>query len=289
MTANHTIRALAAGGLLCATAVMGAASRAQPTVVARAQAGADAGRLMAEVTDFERRAADPMLTVEERHAAADRAIERRARLVEVVGSDPRRITWLIDQAAAVLARLSRDASDTSVLYAVPSVEQHERARATAAEADALLDRARHAASSITERETRLSLREGGGEGGEGSSFLLAALRDEQVRGAFVRGRTRVLLAAAAPDETARRTHAQAAIDALGGILMEEPAAEAARRSNLGVALLLRGEEGDARAALANFDFASGENRTGRAGVLPGTVAEALLGRLRAAPAAELDA
>ncbi len=289
MTGTHAIRALAAGGLLCAAAITGAASGAQPTVVARAQAGADAGRLMAEVTDFERRAADPTLTVEERHGAADKAIERRARLIDVVGSDPRRITWLIDQAAGVLARLSRDATDTTVLYAVPSAEQQERARATAAEADALLDRARHAASSITERETRLSLREGGGEGGEGSGSLLAALRDEQVRGAFVRGRARVLLAATAPDETARRTHAQVAIDALGGILMEEPAAEAARRSNLGVALLLRAEEGDARASLANFDFASGESRTGRAGVLPGTVAEALLGRLRAAPAAEVDA
>ncbi len=234
-----------------------------------------------ELTTLERRAADATLTIEERERAADRAIERRGALIDAAGEDPRRIIWLIDQGSAVLARLSRDASDTAALVAVPTEQQRSRVRMAAEEAGALLERAREAAGAVTEQQTRLSLREG-----EEGNVLLAALRDEQVRGAFVRGRVHVLLGAT--DDLGRPEHAQEAIDALGGIGMDDPAAEAARRANVGLALVLRGEDGDARAAMTNLDFAAGEQRTGRAGTLPGTTAEALLGRLHAAGPWGLD-
>lgn len=240
--------------------------------------------LLAKLATLERRAADAAGPVGERERAADEAITARARLIDASDGDPRRVSWLIDQAGAVLARLSRDAADTTVLFALPTDEQQARVRAAATEAGVLLERARSLVSAVTEEETRLSLREGGGEH---ASALLTAARDDETRGNLVRGRSRALLAAA--DAAAARTaHAQAAIDALAGMVMDDPAAEAARRVNLGAALVLRADDGDARAAMVQFDWGAGESRTGRSGVLPATTAEALLGRLHAAPPSDAE-
>ncbi|MFM9995044.1 MAG: hypothetical protein ACKVU4_04495 [Phycisphaerales bacterium] len=261
--------------LLVCVSVLSAAQARQPVSATDA--------LLGRVAALERRAADGALAAGERERAADDAIAARAGLIDTADGDPRRVSWLIDQAGAVLARLSRDAADTTALFAMPTDEQRARACAAATQAGVLLERSRSLVSAVTEEETRLSLR----EGGDRAAALLTAQRDDETRGNLVRGRSRALLAAAdAP--AARPTHAQAAIDALAGIVMEDASAEAARRVNLGAALVFRGDDGDARAATAQFDWAAGDSRLGRNGVLPATTAEALLGRLHAGALSEAE-
>lgn len=243
-----------------------------------------AEQLISAIASLERRAGDASRGVEDRRRWADAAIDARARLLDTPGDDPRRVSWLIDQASAVLARLGRDAADTAVLFGVPSAEQSSRVRGVAVEAGSLLARAGALAAAVTEEQTRLALREGTGDRG---AALLSAVHDEQTRGALVRGRALVLLAAA--DAPRRGALAQEAIDALGGLSMDDAGAEAARRVNLGAALLARGAAGDAPAAAALFDWVAGPGRTGRPGAHPATVAEALLGRVHAAAGAALEA
>ena len=240
---------------------------------------------LAELDELERRAADGQATAEARAAAADAAIDLRRRLLDAAGDDPRRITWIIDQGVAMLARLGADASDTGVLFGLPTDDQRRRVGAAAGEVTGLLDAAHEHATSVTDEQTRLSLREGGT--GAEASPLLTALRDEQVRGQLVRGRAALLAGALADEAGHRGERAQAAIDALSGIGFEEAAGEASRRVSLGAALVLRGEAGDGSAAVQHFVWALGDGR-GRPGVLPATVAEAMLGRLQAVDDAALD-
>jgi len=217
----------------------------------------------------ERRAADKSLSIHERELAADRALELRNRLIaEAPPDEPRLPGWLMDQAAATLAALGRDGSDTAVIFGIPLPAQRQRVAQAAADANDTLDRAARLISASAAELTEAGI-------GPADPRAAALEQERTVRIPFFRARALVLLAACATGEQ-RARHAQAAVDAVGTLALASPGPEASRRVNFSAALLLRGSDpADAQTAANELGTLV---RTGAAaqGVHPAARAEAWL-------------
>lgn len=218
--------------------------------------------LIASLAAAERRAADAASTLRERELAVDRAIDLRRLLIAQASDDaPELAGWLIDQGAALLARLARDGSDTAVLFGLPLPAQHQSAAATASDAAALLRRAQELLP--VQRETE---------------------HDRSVRIPFYLSRAELLLAAASRGESSRR-HADSAHALVGRIVFAEPSPEAARRVVVGAAHVLRGDA-PTELQIAVDELAWVLTREGReaAAITPLTRAEAWMALLHATAA-----
>jgi hypothetical protein len=249
-------------------------ARAAGVVLAALFAGAAAAQSdVNELAAAEKRAADKTLSLREREANADRAIEVRRALIAGAGNDEARLTgWIIDQAGALLARLGRDGADSEVLFGIALPAQREAAAKAAAEAAELLGRAGQRAEATARDLAAL------GAGPE-DPRAAAAEQDRSVRIPFFRARAEAILAALAAGSE-RSRHAQAAHAAIGKLPLANAGPEAARRVNLAAALLLRAtppEAGDAQTAL---DECTWVVQAGAA-VAPSTRAEAWCGMVQA--------
>ncbi len=175
---------------------------------------------------------------EDRAGLEDRVIEARARLIaSLKGDDDRAPTWMIDQAASLLGRLARDASDTGVLTGYASAEARSRVAGESAEAATLLARS----GAMIDR-----LAAGGGTDRIGGRGVVLAL-EKAVRVPFFQARAGALVAATREGE-ARREAATVAVKAGESLTLEDSAADALRKVNLALALLARGAAGDAERA-----------------------------------------
>lgn len=221
------------------------------------------------------RAGDAALSVDERLAAADAAIDARARLIASAGDDDRLAIWLVDQAAALLARLGRDGTDAAVLHGLATPSQRARAREAGEEAAHLLERAGTAATRSIERLTARPRPSIGVED-------LAAERD--VRAPFLAGRAALIRAAAATMRADRVRLAGEALQLLGPLALPDPRAEWARRTTMAIALSLRAAGEDERAAGEQLEAVIAEiTRDGAPVAGSQVLADAALGlaRLRA--------
>jgi hypothetical protein len=201
---------------------------------------------------LQRRAADRSLSIREREAAADEAIQARAALIAAAGRDePRLPGWLSDQGAALLSRLGRDGSDTQVLFGLPTQAQRAGVAEAASQAAALLARAAASAP-------------------EGSEAAAAA--------PFFRARALVLMAAA-EDGPQRRQLAADAHKLVADLALASAGPESMRRIVMGAALLMRAvrpDPEDARAALEELLWAAtGGRETGALGAAPSIVPASL--------------
>jgi hypothetical protein len=218
----------------------------------------------AEVAALERSAADRGLSLREREAAADKAIELRSGLIAGAAENEARLgEWLTEQGGALLSRLARDGSDTAVLFGLPTPAQRELVGVAASEAADALARA-----------ARLSA----GDDEDGG-----------VRIPFYRARAAVLLAALSAGEE-RARHAEAALTAIGKTGLSNPGPEAARRVNVAAGLLMRAHPpapADAQMAVEEFAYAAmgGDDPAKPSPAISGvTRAEGWLGLLHAARA-----
>lgn len=194
--------------------------------------------LVADVRLAEQRARDERLSARERESAAVRAIELRRELLDEIGpSDPRVPEWMATQAAALLAELARDASDTSALLGLPTPAQRLAVGRAADEADRLLERGVRLAD---EQWQRL-----GGVGSEkpGADALEQLVT---VRFPFTRARALVLRAAMASGAE-RQQLARLAGEQISRLELVLPGPEAARRVNLALAFMLRDDGSEASA------------------------------------------
>jgi hypothetical protein len=186
-------------------------------MLATTAAAQDAASLQSELTRQEHRAADPALSITDRDAATDEAIKVRAHLIAAAGAkDSAQLqTWRIDQAAALMARLGRDGTDTSVLLGLPTSDQRRAAAQTAEEIQRLTD-------------------------------------PVASRAAASRARALLILAALATDPAHRASQAQSARALLETLEPDTAASDAARSVNLALALLLRDAAADAAKAADRF-------------------------------------
>jgi hypothetical protein len=223
-------------------------------------------------------AAQPSPTsLRERDASADRTIEsRRAQIASSKDSDPALSGLLIDQAAALLARPSRDGSDSAVLFGIPLHAQVDAVRADATEAAADLERAKSLADSAHRSLTAAQTPENDPRFDE-----LAQTRT--IRIPFYRGRAEALLASL-PQTSSASSHAQLAIDALSKLALASAAPESSRRVTYAAALLRRNTNNDAQLALEELAaVATSESAPpGAADTIPAqTRAEAWMGLMHA--------
>lgn len=214
---------------------------------------------LVELRALERQAVDPALSPAERDRAADRALDLRARLIQATTDPAVSRTLRIDQAAAWLARASRDGSDSAVLLGLASETQRRAVQGPAQEAFEALAWAGRLA------EAR-------------SPIDPDAAHDRTVRVPFYRARAGVLLAACAGERDLAVAHARAARDAIATLALADHAPECARRVTLGIAMLLGGEESDLPRALE--EFAAVVHAT--PGPPPRVVVEAWMGLVRTA-------
>lgn len=208
-------------GIVSAALTAGAA--AQPETV-------DA--LLTSLGSNERQAADRSLSTREREQAADRAIEARRKLIaQAQAGDARLTAWLVDQSAAVLARLGRDGSDSAVLFGIPLPAQRETVLVAAREAAADLDRA---ATRADEASRALAA-----SGVPPEDPRAAGVEQERtVRIPFYKARALVLLAACASGAE-RARQAEAAYQSVIKLALANPGPEASRRVSLAAAALMR--------------------------------------------------
>lgn len=174
----------------------------------------------------------------EREGLEDRALDVRRRLIlATTGDDDRAPTWMIDQAAALLARRSRDGSDTSALTGFLSPTSREAVRSDAVESATLLSRAAAMTDRLLARPPADLL-----------TTRRTVLADEKaVRIPFFQVRA-LALTALFREGADRVAAASLAIAAGDSIRLGDPQADAIRRTNLALALLVRGEPGDAARA-----------------------------------------
>lgn len=232
-----------------------------------------------ELASLERRAAEKSASAREREQAADRAIEVRRKLIDgAKEDDPELVRWLVEQGAALLARASRDGSDSAVLLGIPLPAQQEVVDPGATEAARDLARA----AAIAEA-THAALEQGGVPPDDVRSQQVE--QERGVRIPFYRGRAEALLAACAP-EAERAAHATAAIAALEKLALANQGPECARRVTLASALLKRAGAGDARAALEEFAYvATAAGPAGDAPAIPvATRVEGWMGLMHASAA-----
>jgi hypothetical protein len=186
--------------------------------------GQDAAALAAA----ERRAADKSLSTRERELEADRAIEIRRSLLRSNADDAKATAWMIDQAAALLARLGRDGSDSAAVFGIPLPAQREAAEKGAGEAAELLTAAKQRVEQAARATQDLP---------PDDPRSAAVEQDRGVRIPFFRARAEVILAALAQGAE-RSNHADAARGAIAALVLANPGPEAARRVNLAAALVL---------------------------------------------------
>jgi hypothetical protein len=206
--------------------------------VAGAQPSGPDARLIADLTTLERSASNRALSLREREAAADQAIDLRRRLIAAApDTEPRLIAWLIDQSAALLARLGRDGSDSAALFGLPGPAQREAVHSSAIECVRHLERAARIIGPPP-------------EGGE--------TEERSVRVAFFRARAEILLGAL--EQGPRRpAHAQTALSLIGKVGFATPGPEAIRRVGVGAALLMKSSPPapqDAQLAVEEFAWAA---------------------------------
>ncbi|MEX2219317.1 MAG: hypothetical protein WD749_11245 [Phycisphaerales bacterium] len=230
----------------------------------------------ADLDALTRRATDRSLSVRERDAAADRAIEgRRALIASLPAGDARIVTALVEQGAALLARGARDGSDSAALLGIPLPAQLAALGADAREAAECLARAKAAADAI-------SLRDSTAPAPPTAEATDVLTRARTVSIPFYRGRAEAILGAIEPGGT----HAQAAADLLSRLALASAAPEGIRKVTYGAALLRRGAKDDARTALEEFAaVATAPRDPGAPGATPWqTRAEAWMGLVRASGA-----
>jgi hypothetical protein len=229
----------------------------------------------AELAAMQRRAADISVSTREREQAADKAIEDRRALIQAAHDDEPRLTgWLIDQAAAVLARLGRDGADSAAIFGIPLAAQRGAAQEAAREAASDLDRAdrliEHASAALAAQGVAPE-----------DPRLAEAEQDRSVRVPFYRSRAEVILAGLSRGQERARL-AQGAQAAISKVALASAGPEGARRICLAAALLMRRaptEDGDARTALDELAWVI------RADVPATTKAEAWMGMAYAGLAA----
>jgi hypothetical protein len=193
---------------------------------------------------------DPALPFEQRLDLMERAIRARGVLIDGADADDDRVpTWLVEQAALRLDRLTIEGTDAAVLLGIPTARQRERAQAEAWEAFRAVVRADQGAARAVRRLQASVLDGAPGEGVEGAraraqavEAALARLIDveQAVRIPFYRGRAAALLAALETGESgraAREEHGRVAMESLGGLRVAGGAAEAVRRVTLAAVLL----------------------------------------------------
>lgn len=209
----------------------GAAGLSWPSVaVAQAGGSRAAGVTIEDVRAAERRAQDPGLSVRDREALADRAIELRRALIRLTPTeDPRLSDWQAQHAASLLGRLARDASDTAVIYGLASAAQRREVEAAALEALEVLSEAQRHAEALLARL-----------GGPGSEQAGAAEAEQlvAVRLPFFMGRAQ-LLRAAVSEGAERSLAASRALESVGRLALEATGPEATRRAIAAGARLLR--------------------------------------------------
>jgi len=235
--------------------------------------------LVTELTATERRAADKSASLREREQAVDKAMELRKRVIAASGTDEARLPgWLMDQAAAELARLARDGSDTAAIFAIPLPAQLDTVRESSDRALQLLSRA---GSLLEARYKALAA-----SGAPAEDPRLVQLdQDKSVRVPFFTARARVLVAACSTGKE-RSQNAQSAFDAIGKLSLASAGPESTRRISLGAALLMRSEppdEQDVRSAIEEFGWVltGGSALGGPGGVSGPARAEAWFGLILA--------
>ncbi len=235
----------------------------------------------ADLAALEHRASDKSLSTHEREQAADHAIDTRRRLIQgLPESDAHLIDWLIDQAAAVLARLGRDGSDSAALFGIPLAAQRDAARQASAEAASDLDRA----GLLAEQSFRALVARGVSQE---DPRAVAMDQARTVRVPFYRARAEAILASLSGGGD-RARHADAAYAAVAHLALANAAPEASRRVVLSAALLLHKTPADPADAQTSLDELAWVIRTGAepgTAIPPITIAEAWLALIHAGIAA----
>ncbi|MBX3376328.1 MAG: hypothetical protein KF678_04920 [Phycisphaeraceae bacterium] len=234
--------------------------------------------LLAELEATQRRASDRSVSLREREQAADKAMELRTRAIAAARpDDPRLPAFLMDNAAAELARLGRDGSDTAVLFGIPLPAQADAVRQAASSCLALLDRA---AALLDERWKPLESLP------PDDPARTQVEQERTVRIPFFASRARVLLAADLPPSQERSRLAQLAFDSVGKLALSNPGPESIRRITIGAALLFRAppsEPADLQTAIDEFGWIlTGHNGGPQPGASAVTRAEAWFGLISAA-------
>lgn len=194
---------------------------------ARAQDRVD--QLAGQVSALAARSEDAARGADSRREDAEQAIALRTELIRRGKGDARRGSWMIDQAAALLAMLGEDGADSAVLFDADLYDQRERVVRAVEQARALLDEAKGELAS-------------GAAALDGQGDVLGAARlrqvERDVRLAFFEGRV-LLLEATLTTGDDRVSRAERAVGVLSGLDLAG-AAEAARRTNVGLAQRLAG-------------------------------------------------
>ena len=171
-------------------------------------------------------------TTPDPEAAAQRADELRARLIELLPTDARVPTWLTDRASRVLAGLSVDDANTSAVLGMPTADQRSRVRDASRAALVLLDHAAETADRAT-AGLESAILDRSGSPDEIAARALQAEKDlhrlvdvEQTqRIPFLKAEARVLQAAVGDGEEGS---AQASASAIQALRARTPALESAK-------------------------------------------------------------
>lgn len=236
--------------------------------------------ITSELQATERRAADKSISLREREQASDKAIELRKKIIDAAKAEEAGLPdLLITQAAAQLARLGRDGSDTAAIFCIPLPAQSQAVHETADAALALLSRA----SSILEKKQQ----DLAGQNIPADDPRAVQLeQDRTVRIPFFASRAHVLIAACSAGKD-RKAHAQAAFDSIGKLALATSGPESTRRVTMGAALLLRANDAaDFQSAAEEFGWVltSGPGEKPPAGASAINRAEAWFGLVLAAAA-----
>ncbi len=237
--------------------------------------------LPSELQATERRAADKSISLREREQASDKAIDLRKKLI--AGLTPEDATLpdlLITQAAAELARLGRDGSDSAALFCIPLPAQSQTVRDTATESLQLLTQA---SSILDQKHKDLTAQNIPAD----DPRAVQLDQDRTVRVPFFASRAHILIAACSTGKD-RTTHAQAAYDAIGKLTLATSGPESIRRITLGAALLMRAADNtDLQSAAEELGWVltSGPSNQPQPGASAVTRAEAWFGLILAAAGA----
>jgi hypothetical protein len=207
-----------------------------------ARADVTPAELEAQLSEVRLQLSPPDLSPEARAALLTRLDELQRRLIAAAPADDRQATWLADRCATALERAAAEGVDVAVLVGVPTPARADRARALAAEASGLAERASEAASRTVARlEAQLVDRSGGADAKAKAEAAEASLQtlievEQGQRIPYLRALAKVLLCAAQPDRVTR-DGAQAAARELAQLAPATPALDASRRVALGLALV----------------------------------------------------
>lgn len=236
--------------------------------------------LPSELQATERRAADKSISLREREQASDKAIDLRKKLIAGLTPEDATLPYLlITQAAAELARLGRDGSDTAALFCIPLPAQSQTVRDTATESLQLLTQA---SSILDQKHKDLTAQNIPTD----DPRAVQLDQDRTVRVPFFASRAHILIAACSTGKD-RTTHAQTAYDAIGKLTLATSGPESIRRVTLGAALLMRAspaDNTDLQSAAEEFGWVltSGPGEKPQPGASAVTRAEAWFGLVLAA-------